>query len=240
MYRFLVSLVLCIGFAVPARADLIYSLSFDSSGTSLGTSVSLTQGTSQTFNVFFHEVFTTPNVPLLDLAGGVNGLTTANFRVNRGGVGGSAISGVAGNALFDANTPTFTPTLATVEQEVIVNGPVFGTGSLVAPGVRSVQIGSITVTASGGVGDLNTFLLADFNPGVGVNDVIIDNGVGGLAFSPDSVLNFGTLSVTVSAVPEPSSLVLVGLLGVCAVGYFLRSRRLTTLKASLAHTQCTS
>jgi hypothetical protein len=223
MYRFVAGLVLCFLIAIPARADLIYSISFDSTGTSLNTNLILAPNASQVVGVFFHESFGAADTPFLDLIGGVNGLTTANFRATRSGPGAVAITAAAGNPLFDLGpTVNFTPTLATVEQEILVSLPVFGTGAVVGPGVRTVQIGTITVTASAAPGDVNTFSLSDFNPAPGANDFIIDNGFGGLAFSADEALNFGTLSI--NAVPEPSTLALVGFLAIGASGYRFRKR----------------
>jgi hypothetical protein len=223
MVRFLTGLVLCFCCAIPARADLIYSISFDSTGTSLNTNLILAPNASQVVGVFFHESFGAADTPFLDLIGGVNGLTTANFRATRSGPGAVAITAAAGNLLFDLRTENFTPTLATVEEEILLNPPVFATGPIAGPGVRTVQIGTITVTASATPGDVNTFSLSDFNPALGANDFIIDDGFGGLAFSADEALNFGTLSI--NAVPEPSTLALVGLAGLGAAGYRLRRRR---------------
>lgn len=222
MIRCFAFLTVSLSLAATSQAAIVYSVSFDPTGSNLNLAANLSLGSSQSFGIYLHEIFDAGDTPRLDLAGGVNGLTTGNFRTSRSGSGGSAITGLAGNTAFDLGpTVVFSPSSGTVAQEILINSPVFGTGAAVGPGIRTAQLGSLTVTASGVAGDVNLFTLGDFNPGVGVNDLVIDNGLGGLNFVIDTAtLSFGSLSV--SAVPEPSSIILVSLLSGLGV---LRLRR---------------
>lgn len=223
MVRKLLAAFLLLFIASQASAGVVYQVSFDSNGASTTTTANLTVGGAPVnFNIYFHEKFDGSGAftPRIDLAGGVNGLTTANFGVNRTSGTTTDISNASGNAAFDfggAPTVNFSTSAATVEQEVSVS-PVFATSS--AADRRTVLLGSIQVTANS-LGS-TTFSLADFL--ADSDDIIIDNGIGGLLFVADdpllNVLTFGTLTIT--AVPEPSSLMLVGVVGCVAA---LRRRR---------------
>lgn len=222
MVRKLLAAFLLLFIASQASAGVVYQVSFDSDGAASNINSNLTVGGSQLFNIYFHEKFDGSGsfTPRIDLAGGVNGLTTANFGVNRTSGTTTDISNASGNAAFDfggAPTVNFSASAATVEQEVSVS-PVFATSS--AADRRTVLLGSIQVTANS-LGS-TTFSLADFL--AGNDDFIIDDGIGGLLFVADdpllNVLTFGTLTIT--AVPEPSSLMLVGVVGCVAA---LRRRR---------------
>lgn len=221
MIRKLLAVIMLLTFAAQASAGVVYQVSFDSAGSSLSTNSNLTVGGSQLFNVYFHEKFDGNGsfTPRIDLAGGTNGLTTANFGVNRTSGSTTDITGGNGNASFDIAPPTvtFSASSATVEQEALT-GPVFATSS--APDRRTVLLGAIQVTANS-FGS-TTFSLADFL--AGSDDFIIDDGIGGLLFAADGGITFGTLTIT--AVPEPSSLMLVGVVGFMAA---LRRRRATKL-----------
>lgn len=202
------------------QAAPVYSLRFGS------TSLSANPGQSVTLDVFFDED-ATMGPPLLDLAGGTNGLIIANFGVNVSGTGTSTVTAANGNASFDDIVFDAVPP-ATLAQSTIVNDPVFGSGTGT---IRSVLLGTITVTANGNVGDQNLLSLADFSPGA---DFVIDDGFGTLSFvAEDSPgFSYGTATINVTAVPEPSSFALLGLVG--AVGaYRLRRRRERSQSAAL-------
>ena len=217
MVRKLLAVFMLLTLASQASAGVVYQVSFDSAGSSLGTNSNLTVGGSQVFSVYFHEKFDGSGsfTPRIDLAGGVNGLTTANFGVNRTSGTTSDITDATGNALFDIAPPTvvFNASSATVAQEALTS-PVFATSS--AADRRTVLLGSIQVTRNSS--DQTIFTLADFL--AGSDDFIIDDLLGGLAFAADGSIGFGTLTIT--AVPEPSSLMLVGVVGCVAA---LRRRR---------------
>lgn len=201
-----------------ANAGLVYQVSFDATGATLSSNANLTVGgPAGVFNIYLHEMsdgvggFT----PRIDLPGGTNGLTTANFAINRTAGSTTDITGANGNVLFDFGVPSpnFTVSNATVEQEALTS-PVFASSS--AADRRTVLLGSVQLSAQA-IG-VTTFSLADFK--IGNNDFVIDDLVGGLNFVADNSISFGTLTIT--AVPEPSSLFLVSVVGVVAV---LRRRR---------------
>ncbi len=198
-------LVALLSLASQASAAIVYRLSFDSTGSSLITNANMNLGDSATFNVYLHELFIDgTDTPRIGTVAGEDGLVTANFAVNRS-VGTSAnIVGAAGNALFDLDGAPLvgvTADSATIKQEIgIFSDPVVAT--TFAPGRRTVQIGSVTLSAlSPG---LTTFNLADFSI---ADDLVIGDGI-----SPPFIADgaeFGQLNIT--AVPEPSSCVLLGL-----------------------------
>ncbi len=213
MIRKLLAVFMLLTLASQASAGVVYQVSFDSAGSSLSTTSSLTVGGSQVFNVYFHEKYDGSGsfTPRIDLPGGTNGLATANFGVNRTSGTTTDITNATGNASFDFNggpTVSFNASSATVGQEILLNPPVFATSA--AADRRTVLLGSIQVTANS-LGS-TTFSLADFL--AGSDDFIIDDGLGGLLFAADGGVTFGTLTIT--AVPEPSSLMLVGVVGCIA------------------------
>lgn len=188
----------------PASAAVTYRLDFTQS------SLALAPGQSATLGILFIE--TAVGLPhAFDLASGPSGLISASFRINTLGTGGSTITAATGNSLFDLDggpNPVVGPS-TTVEQDVdFASDPVFATFESIVPGgtSRSVQIGTATFTASNVLGDVNTFSLADF--GIG-DQFVLDDGVRTLEL--DELMSFG--QVTVTAVPEPSSIAVLAVIG---------------------------
>ena len=224
MTRILVFLALSLAISLPASASLTYELTFSQTNVSLGT------GQSITLDILFRETATGGFLHRLDLAGGTNGLTDANFRVTRSGTGATFMSGITGNNLFDFDggpVGTLDNPLSTVEQAIFSNDPVFASIQSPVTGgtMRTAQVGSLTLTASNLLGDVNVFQLGDFGAGV---DFLIDYGFLGLDFAADSLMSFG--SVTVTAVPEPSSLVLLGIAGLIGGNRLRRLRKISESK----------
>lgn len=192
--------------------DIIYNVSFSQ------TSASLTAGSTIGLSVFFDEVVTGGDSHRLTTGPApAAGLVNADFAIARAGTGTSAVTAAAGNAGFD-NGPTVTlgpPT--TVIQSILLNDPVFATD--IGGGTYRIQIGTLTVTAGGNIGDSNVFTLQDFD--TNAVSFLIDDGFGSPSFAADAAINFGAFTLTV--VPEPSSLALVGL--TCFGATFLRRRK---------------
>lgn len=117
--------------------------------------------------------------------------------------------------------------VSTIQQAIFFNDPVFASIQSPVTGgtMRTAQVGSLTLTASNLIGDVNVFQLADFGGG---DDFLIDDGVFGLDFAADSFMSFG--SVTVTAVPEPSSLVLLGIAGLIGGNRLRRLRKVSEPK----------
>lgn len=207
--RFL--LALCIIPSGWGYCDIIYNVSFSQ------TSASLTAGSTINLSVYFDEVVTGVDLHRLT-TGGAEGLINADFAIARTGVGTSAVTAAAGNAGFDnGGGPAVVlgpPT--TFVQSIFAGNPQFATD--IGGGTYRVQIGTLTITAGGSIGDSNLFSLQDLNAN---SNFVIDDGFGSLSFVADSAINFGTFTLTV--VPEPSSLALVGL--TCLGATFLRRRK---------------
>lgn len=192
--------------------DIIYNVSFSQ------TSASLAAGSTINLDVFFDEVVTLGSSHRLTLGPTGEGLINADFAIARSGTGTSAVTAAAGNAGFDnGGGPAVVlgpPT--TVVQSIFAGNPQFATD--IGGGTYRVQIGTLTITAGGSIGDSNLFSLQDLNAN---SNFVIDDGFGSLSFVADSTINFGTF--TISVVPEPSSLALVGL--TCFGAAFLRRRK---------------
>lgn len=201
-----------------AQAAVFYNVRFDN------LALNLNPGQMATLNVFFDETVTGGDPHRLDETGGMNGLVNANFSVIGSGGGGSLVTAATPNAGFDASTVTIGDPTSSVQQAIVFNGPVFGNGDP----VRSVQLGTVTFTA-GTAGDINVFDLADFNTDPGAFDFTIGDGFGGLIsgapdFSADSSITFGSTTISVTAVPEPSSIAVMTFIGGIAA-YRIRRRR---------------
>ncbi|QEG39478.1 hypothetical protein [Roseimaritima ulvae] len=215
-----------------AHGALMYQLRFEQSN------IQLEVGESQTVGVLFEEIYTAPDSPIFDLAAdpfATNGLTTADFAVITSGPGGSAITAAAGNPHFDnfLTGPIVSLGAPTkVSQSTFLNSPLFATES---GNVRNAQIGSITVTGGGNIGDVTTFSLADFNPAFGVDNFIIDDGLDSIPnVVADGNMQFDSLNATVvnaATVPEPSMITALTML--CCAGGFRRYRRKSVSKSEL-------
>ncbi len=226
MFKNVFALWMVMATATVANADLVYNLRFDN------TAFSLDAGQSTVLSIFFDEIYTPPDLPRLDLTTDplpTRGLTTANFQVAVSGTGTSTITAATGNNLFDGfGGPTVVvgnPT--TIVQDIdLLSDPVFATETL---NVRSIQVGTITVTAGGNPGDQNVFNLQDIFAG---SDFVIEDGLGG--FSADAVLNYGSATLTVTnlaAVPEPTTW---GLLALLSAGGIYRHRKRQKANAAAA------
>lgn len=220
MFRLICSsLLLLAGFSSNAFAALTYSLTFSDSNVSIGT------GQTVTLGVLFNEISNDfPNDTFrLGLNAGEGGLLNANFGINVTGPGGNAITSAAGNSAFDVGPVVDLGPPTTIVQSVdIFTDSVFATDF---GATRSVQVGTVTITGSNLVGDVNTFSLFDLNTNFvdfTIDDLTLDG------FDADGVMSFG--SVTVTAVPEPSSLVLLGIAGLIGGNRLRRLRKVSEPK----------
>lgn len=194
-----------------AMCGIVYNLRFDQ------TSVTLSPGATSTFNILFEESVNDGSAHRLDLIGGTNGLIDGSFEVLVTGTGLTTATGGTGNAGFDNQDPIVPGNTTTFTQSIALNNPVFGTDA--TGGTYRIQLGTITVTA-GNAGDANTLTLA----GHPVNLLTIDDGFGGLAFTIDNALiNFGSVNVNVTAVPEPATGFL-GMLTISGIGWWRKKR----------------
>ncbi|TWU38494.1 PEP-CTERM sorting domain-containing protein [Novipirellula artificiosorum] len=90
---------------------------------------------------------------------------------------------------------------------------------------REVLIGTVDLVAPSTIGE-TVFRLSDFNPALDGDFTTFDSSVAGLGLESLAVSSggsFNTRSLTVTAVPEPSSLVLIG--GFITLGASRRCRK---------------
>ncbi len=171
------------------------------------------------FNVFFDETITSPSIHRLDLAGGTNGLLSANFQMTVSGPASSQITLANGNPLFDLGPTVVIANPTSVTQAALLNPPLFGTPN--GLGTRSSLVGSLTIVANGNVGEQNVVSLGDLS--LASDDFVIDDGFGGLGSVADSSISFQNFTITMTAIPEPSSLGMLTLLTMCQL--IRRNRR---------------
>ena len=221
MFRFILILAATCALYSHASAAVTYRLDFTQS------SLALAPGQSATLGILFTETaIGSPHA--FDLTPGPAGLISASFRIETLGAGGSTITGATGNNLFDlAGGPNVVVgATTTFEQDVdFASEFVFATTEAVVPGgtSRSVQVGTATFTASNVLGDTNVFSLADFD--IVGSQFVIDGGPALLEL--DDLMSFG--QVTVTAVPEPSSIAVLAVMS--GLGAYRMRRRVAKAKA---------
>ncbi|MDX1929828.1 MAG: PEP-CTERM sorting domain-containing protein [Pirellulaceae bacterium] len=139
------------------------------------------------------------------------GVFQGNFRVGRTGAGNINITGVTGSASFDSFiSSSFTADGAELAQQDL-DLAATPTGVFVAPATFQILLGRVSLNAiSPGS---NTFTMADFDPAG--DDLVLGDGT-----ILDSVVTYNGL--TIAAVPEPSSVVLLSLAGMLIVAVKVR------------------
>lgn len=195
--------------AAVADAGFMYSLELEAQGNINPGTIQVDPASVTTVSVFLRE--TVYGTDTLRLNNPNWGMATANFGVTRTGTGSNSITGVAKNPLFDLNTSLlFDSASASFPLSVDAISPlVLGdTGSI---STSRLILGSFDVTA-GSAGDSALF---SFAPLVGGQNFTLGDDL-----SPDGAPVYldgflGTLpSLTISAVPEPISVLLFGMAGI--------------------------
>jgi len=120
---------------------------------------------------------------------------TATFVLN--GVGSGTSIGSISTANFDTKSVVGLTFSNSAFQSTV--------NSVSLNGVQAIQVGSINF--SGTVGQFTTFRFADLNGG---SQIILNNN----AFNSDAAVFGGSSTFTVTAVPEPSTIALLGLVSV--------------------------
>lgn len=176
-------------------ASVVAALSFVGSSAQAAFSVTLTE---------------TDNAPAgLNLTFTTSTLTNAPVPTPTGGVSYNFL-----NINYGGSTFTGAGTITISGVFTVVNGSLTGTGNYSA---------TLAYNVSGGFGNL-TLQSASITPGTiaGVNFAPISFTSPTLA---DGTVSSGNLSTTVSAVPEPASMAMLGL-GLAGVGFVAKRRRL--------------
>jgi len=178
------SLVIC---ATSADAALIRSLQIEGNATVLPGGVNMV-------SVYFREVATAGETLLL--TNPAIGLVNANFMINRSAsTGNNNITGNAGNLIFESSGPfTFTNSTASFPLVALTNTPL-GIGT--ATDAR-ILLGTFNVTG-GAINDSATFTVVTptTNDFVFGNNLAVGDQLGSLP------------SITITAVPEPASFILL-------------------------------
>lgn len=212
-----------------ARADLVYSV---------GISGPATAGVGSTFNatIFLEEVVTGASTPIL--GDPFLGIVQGNFRIDRTAGSTIDITGVTLNPAFDnggfGGTTNFGADFAEGTQFTI--GPLAGTETFAGSGIYRLALATINFTVVGPLGD-TTFTLSDFD--AGLDDLVLfDGSPNGLVLDdiiPDpigagGISGGGFGDITVSAVPEPTTMGALGAFGAigAAVSYYRRRKQKAT------------
>ncbi len=126
------------------------------------------------------------------------GVAGASFSVTRAGAG--TLSLPVGNAAFDVSIAGGTDPIRTLDQTSILG---------VGIGSNSVILGSLSISPTSiGNGSLT---VSAFGPG---DITVYTNNIGGFqVLSPGIFTSAPTFAYTITAVPEPASILLVGLAG---------------------------
>ena len=224
-----VSLAGCLLSAAPVRAD--YSFEFSSGGT-FGTSFSVGQGQTIAVQVYLAGNNSTGNT---NLSSSGNGLTDGGVSLQFATSGAFNIPGLTGtntNSNISPNTAQFSGPNSTALANN-GNGP-YGAGATSTATVRvhsDLPVYSTSTDSSGNnVILLGTFTFTGQSVGTGTTVTAIPSGtsvnVDGMGNDLDSLIS-GNSSATISvtAVPEPGTMVLGGLLASGILGGYLRRRR---------------
>jgi hypothetical protein len=208
LLQFVCSAIFAIGLttiaANPSRGALTYSISV------VGPNI-VDINLPFTLDIVLTETATAGEATLL---GDPNiGVFQGNFRVGRTGAGNIDITGVTGSASFDSFiTSNFTADGAELVQQDL-DLAATPTGFFVSPGTYQILLGTISLNAST-LGS-NTFTMADYDPAG--NDLVLGDGT-----VLDSVVTYNSLNIT--AVPEPSSVILLSLAGTLFVAVKVRRK----------------
>lgn len=204
-----------------ASAGYVYNLEFSGPTQVIG-------GQTINIDVFLVESFTGATTTLDTILGDpTQGATGGTFRVTRSGAGGNAITSALGSVDFDNGgggaTINTSASSATVEQIDLLAVPTTPTGTQSGSTFR-LFLGQISVVGSNIMGAQNTFTFQDF--GAGDDLALFDaNDVLGTAGVLDGIVNYG--SITITAVPEPSSMLLGGMFACGSVVAAWRRRKRT-------------
>jgi hypothetical protein len=221
-YALLTILALCgVSFtAQRSHAALVYSV-----GVSAPSSVGLGQNFVAT--VYLEEVVSGGDVTVLGnpITGG---LISGNFAINRTAGSTVDITGATGNPAFDTITSeNFTAADASVTQIDLDPGDGTPVGTLVGANTYRLTLGTISMTATA-LGD-TTFTLADFDPDPNVVDLILGDGTE-LDGANGVGVTFGNGTITVTGVPEPTTMGALGVFGAvgAAVSCYRRRKQRAT------------
>lgn len=201
----LVCFFLFAGVAQLTQAGFIFEIA-NPTGAPVGTTLAtLTQGVTYTSDVFVSG--TAPNV--------LNQLTGVNF-VLTGTGGNTSLTSFSSTNLF--GTPVGSPTGQTFTH--------LSASGYALPVSNRVKIGELTFVA-GTVGTTTNYAFLDPNQAAGVDNMFarVDGAAASSAID-SQIFTTSPIGFSVTAVPEPSSITLLGLAGACIAG-FRRSRKLT-------------
>jgi hypothetical protein len=179
-----------------ARADYTF-LFTDASGTASNI-FTVAQGQTIDIRVYLSQTGASTGLS-------AQGLNSGGVQLNTAAPSIATVTGVAPNAAFD-NKSTTTGANANVTENQISNPAVKAPTS--GPDANRILLGTFTFTASGV--NTGTTLTVTAIPSTGTSVNVIAPG-GPDSGSIDGIIQNASASITVTAVPEPGSLVLAGL-----------------------------
>lgn len=217
-------LAVCIaaGWQSDARADIAYRLRFSPAGP-----LNVAANSTQSLDIFLDETVTGADTNLIGSTfnGNIVGVFFGDIRATATGTGVTNVVATPNSGEFDISGSDVTQNpVFFLQHAVLANAP--ATGSIVGS-TRSVSLGSLTfdVGASGST----TLSLRDFDLGGLSDDIIIGDGFGGVSVILDNAANmtYGSITLNINAVPEPSTFAMLGVAGGIAGVVAWRRRRKT-------------
>jgi len=247
------TLLALIATATTAKAAISYQYVTSVVGSSGGTFTATQAGQSITVNIYLQETLTAGSSSLITANGGLGGFGLQLKTTS--GSGTTINSAPTFNSAFNGPAPEYNPSgSATTQSYLAAASPSAGVqlGSGTGAGANEILLVSTTLTA-GAAGTTTVFQLQ--NGGFyGAGETTTQNGdfdldstnnqsgngliTGGATYTGAAtpIGGYYTFTVTVAAVPEPSSVILTGLAfaGLAFVGYRRRTKNVKCEVASMA------
>lgn len=195
----------------PILADVQYQYVTDASSYTVDVNTSLAA------QVFLQETVTDGSNSILVSEDGLFGAGLSVSRSSSLPTSPASITGVLGNSSFDGDQiPNFTSSNATLLEVISVSAANGVQPVDMGSGIRRILLGSVTIAAGSAPGETTSFTLAkynDLNTNTITNSNLYDLDVTQTSTPAYSGANSSTFAVTTTAIPEPSTALALGLIG---------------------------